>query len=847
MSTNKNKPLVFPSIKLGTLADNNPTAATPPPEPAEAPAETQAGAPAPPVAEPADKSFGQATDVARRPPPQAPAAPAPTAVAPTRDEGVLTLNTPATPLQRLAAPKAEPYRLPFIVAVIASLTWVAGLAAFVFGYQGRSGPLESDAFGLAILAGLAVAPLGFFWAAALAVRQAHGLGVEARRAKQLTDLMIGPAATAAAQAGTIVEAVRVQVDAATRAALDACEQLASLREILASETQQLAEAANSAHRTAVALTDGLSKERNQMNTLAVMLDARAAAVHDAINRQVALVTESADLAETNIREAEAFLTGRTADLAAAAIEAVEVSRTAGDDLARQIARLETAGIGVGDQLRALEDGLTHQRASLVTVAHALRADQEDFAALTESRTAQLSTFLAGANRDVASLNEVTTVGAQALSDLIEAAAQKFHDLADAATHERDLFSASALSSLNALSEAGTREREALEGQMRQTIEALSSAAVEAREAADVHAEAARARVEQLNEAAFAAGQKADTVFEARLSEARGLIEQSAKLVEEAGAKTALKLDEGVHEARTALDALGVVIDDISAKTARLPQEAEARADEVRAALTKGMDDLLATARKAAEETQAIDAAFQDRVKRNYEMLSEAVQLMGVVAQGGQGADALRRTAMPRASRAPTPSGAASSGEFAPIPEPGAETDEAGTPTRLKLTPTASDEEFKAVFDKAGGAPAGGAESGWTWKELLTSIDGDAAGEDAELGRALFRDIEAMGIDPVALLSRGRVDEIAAAIQVEDAGGAREVVRTLAPAAVRRLSRRLISDVPFRGRAQTFVERYAAIVAEAMRRDRGGFQAAALLASDAGRAYLLLDAAAGDNA
>jgi hypothetical protein len=90
-----------------------------------------------------------------------------------------------------------------------------------------------------------------------------------------------------------------------------------------------------------------------------------------------------------------------------------------------------------------------------------------------------------------------------------------------------------------------------------------------------------------------------------------------------------------------------------------------------------------------------------------------------------------------------------------------------------------------------------------------------------------------------------VEEIAAVVQTGDPVGARQVVRTLAPAAVRRLSRRLMSDTPFRANAQTFVERYTAIIAEAMRRDSQGFQAAALLASDAGRAYLLLDAAAGD--
>src|SRR5438874_2675233 len=37
---------------------------------------------------------------------------------------------------------------------------------------------------------------------------------------------------------------------------------------------------------------------------------------------------------------------------------------------------------------------------------------------------------------------------------------------------------------------------------------------------------------------------------------------------------------------------------------------------------------MACAHRTAEEAQAIDVAFQERVRRNFEMLSEAVRLMG---------------------------------------------------------------------------------------------------------------------------------------------------------------------------------------------------------------------------
>jgi hypothetical protein len=300
----------------------------------------------------------------------------------------------------------------------------------------------------------------------------------------------------------------------------------------------------------------------------------------------------------------------------------------------------------------------------------------------------------------------------------------------------------------------------------------------------------------------------------------------------------------------------------------LPEETGARANEIKAAVEQGLDQLLVSARRAAEETQAIDAAFHERVKRNYEMLSEAVQLMGVVAQGGQGASVLARSTPAERARNRVAAAQPHREAGAPaleVPEPPPSEPPAaelppteGEPAlrgRLKLTPTATDDEFKAVFDAAGGQPPAAEDAGWTWKELLTTLDGDGDAEaNAEqgsestldtprLGDELFRDIEAMGVDPMALLTKGRIEEIAAAVQTGDGSGAREVVRTLAPAAIRRISRRLLSDLTFRVRVQALTSRYAELIADAAQRDKQGFQAAALLATNAGRAYLLLDAAA----
>jgi hypothetical protein len=330
------------------------------------------------------------------------------------------------------------------------------------------------------------------------------------------------------------------------------------------------------------------------------------------------------------------------------------------------------------------------------------------------------------------------------------------------------------------------------------------------------------------------------------------------VVEQAGARTALKLAESVENARATIAEMEAMLADVSRRTADLPAEALAQANAVRVQIDHGIESLRLAARQTAEETAAIDQAFQERVRRSYDMLSEAVGRMGAA---GAAIPAPARTPPPLARQpqpAPPP---------APLPvappanEPAA--DDIGLRPRLRLTPTATDDEFRSVFDAAGGrnaAPQPPAQStghspaqpseraeppgGWSWRNLLSGLESAAPG-DAALGEKMAAEILAMGIDPTALLPRGRIDEIAATIQTHDGAGAREVVKKLAPAAIRRLVRRLFSDAPLRADAERFLRRYAGMMDEASEQDREGFLVAALLSSDAGRAYLLLDAAFGD--
>ena len=113
---------------------------------------------------------------------------------------------------------------------------------------------------------------------------------------------------------------------------------------------------------------------------------------------------------------------------------------------------------------------------------------------------------------------------------------------------------------------------------------------------------------------------------------------------------------------------------------------------------------------------------------------------------------------------------------------------------------------------------------------------------SSLDAAMINEVNAMGVDASALLSRTRIDETISAIMAENNEGARQVVRRVAPAAIRRLGRRLTQDPGLRAQATEFVSFYDQQLNIALMSKDVSRSLQEVLANDTGRAYLLLDAA-----
>ncbi|ADL01599.1 hypothetical protein [Brevundimonas subvibrioides] len=745
---------------------------------------------------------------------------------------------PEPPAQR-AMPARRPSQstTPYAIAGAASALWIGGVAAWA-AYEIGAGDVLADPLRLAIYTLIALAPAGLALMLAHAVRQGNGLADETRRARQLAEALVAPTALAAQQTGDVLSALRNDIDQAALAAERARNDMALLREALSLETHRLNEAAETAGRTARRLSEQLGREREEMASLGGRLDTQASGVLDAVERQSRLIVDASDLAQTQLREAETALAARAADLAAAAGEAQDAARLASDDLARQTLRLENAGTGVAEQILSVEQGLGQQRAALVTAAYALRTDQEDFSAQVESQRAQLSEQLSAARAATGALGETSTRASEGLRDLVEAATDQFRALVDLSQREADGFDAATKLSLDRFEALAAEARDTLVEETRRALAALKATAEDSRIAAEEAAGQAQIRVDRLGEALFDAAQKADHAADARVEGARRIVGETVGLVDEAGQRAIQKLESTLSRMTQALGEVDAAIGDLDDRASRLPEEARARAEAVRVTVEEGLAALAAASRKAAEDTEALDAGFQERVRRNYDMLTEAVRLMGVVSGDPQ---PMRR----REPLSPPPQSTPAEAR-PPRPEP-TETDRDrgfGLRGRLRLAPAASEPASR---------PSPPPQDRLDWSDLVDDGPGEApldldtpampADADA-LADRITAAIRRMGVDPNALLPRSRVEEAAAALAERDPDRARQIVRRVAPAAVRSVSRRVMSDPDLRADAERYVRGFATRLSDQARSgDGAGVQAA--LATDSGRAFMLLDAAIGD--
>ena len=775
--------------------------------------------------------------------------------------------SPAAPAQ--AATRAErlplPARLAYPAAAVLSLGWAAAATAFAVFYKSAAWRFDFTPVQIGLLAAVVILPVLLIALGAYTLRQSGHLILETRRARAATDAMVAPAVRAAGEAGDVVAAVRIEIARAAEMAASAMTELGALRAALAEDTARLQEITTNARAAASQMTETLTRERQEMGALSDQLDQRATTIGETITRQTDLVAQASDLAQTQLREAEASLASRAAELAAAAGDAAEISSLAGQQLSLNADHLRTVSDAVSQQMGSASTNLSRERAQFEALEITLRTAQADLVErLARERTLIIEAVAQGrvGSQDI-SATAVEVSGS--LRELIADVEAQLTTLSQTARSEQALIDSESRAGLRSLAELGRETRSRIETEGRETIQQLAQLAEETRTAARTaldeatstafaRIQSARETLEQLGELAFTSGQTADAVYDSRIAAARRLIEESTRLVTDAGTQTSGRIEASLAAAKAAAAELKALMDGVDERARKLP----------------GPGSTVGSSGATAYRSSGSDTPLEAQVSQTVASLSETARLISDASHGDARpvADSPPPTSAPPALQTPVPptpapheaihvpadaadddededGGPPLSFEMPPIGKRAPRSGGAAAPPRprLRLTMTDQDRDVKTVFEPVRpDRPRREPGDLRTWRDILKKMaDGTEGGDDA-LPNRLRTEVEALGVDPAALLPRGRIDEISRSLGDGDLDAGRATVRRLAPAAVRRLARRMDSDEALKDDARKFVGRFGSLVVEALSQDQAA--ASGLLGSDQGRVFLLLDASVG---
>jgi hypothetical protein len=690
-----------------------------------------------------------------------------------------------------------------------------------------------------LLAAVVILPVILIGLGAWSVRQGGELIQETRRARANTDAMIAPALIAAGEAGDVVVAIRTEIERAAEMANTATARLAALHTALAEDSARMQTITEAADAAAARLTRTMTRERDAMAILSAELDLRATTIGDNITRQTEMVTQASDLAQAQLREAETALATRAAELAAAAGDAAELSSLAGQQLGLNADHLREVGGSLEQQLGTLHAGLSQERTRLEALEATLREQQS---AVIERLSQERGLIIEAVAQGRIGSEDISTAAADVsatLRRLIAEAAGQIGTVSQMARSEQAAIEAQSRAALEELGRLADDTRDAT----RKAIDETSSTAL-------ARVQTARETLEQLGEMAFTSGQRADEIFESRFAAARRLIEESARLVGEAGRQTAEQVESGLVSARAAVAELTGLLDGLEARALSLP-----------------------LAVQDATRTQRPDTRLETQVSQTVATLSERARQLSQSARTEPGsATAVTDSIIPpitaaqalASTQAPPASDDEDDDDEGPplsfeIPDPTSQVGQAGSPRpRLRLTMTDQDRDMKTVFEPVRPDRARREQPVVrSWRDILKKMEdtppealAETPGDLADYGGGtlparLRNEVEALGVDPAALLPRGRIDEISRSLGDGDLDAGRDTVRRLAPAAVRRLTRRIDGDAELKADARRFVGSFGGQVLEALARDQAA--ASGLLGSDQGRIFLLLDASVGPTA
>ena len=588
-----------------------------------------------------------------------------------------------------------------------ALLWIGAAGAFIWGYLGIHSLERLAQYGFGQLTGLsvfAVAPALLFVMCGLMAREVLRNGHNTRRVEIAIRKLVEPAHYAQGEVQSLSGAISGEVERINAALESALARLAAMEEVIHHHAETLEQSATDARDRTEALLKGLRTERLRLGEVSESLDDKAALIAAAISDQSKMVAAAAELAASQASDSERRIRASVEDLNEAGTSVVERSDAAAAVITERTGHLRDLSDSLKERSENLDAAYVKHRQRLSDASEALRQEQEKIAAALDFHRAELDVMARTAREGAGALNDAASSGALAFREAVDAALDRANELAGHVRHETEHAASEHEAALARLIAAAQEAKD------------VSEAAIEAIEN---QADIVSSKVEKTNQAAYEAARRSDEAFELRLAEADKLTRRAAQAADEAAETVRRRLEAVLKSARTETETVERQIATMTDRLAEMPVLARDRAQEAADALRRGLDGLNAAAMAAAEEAQEIDAAFQARIRQNYELLSDFMLRMGSVA-GGRRAPDLGANELPdplsrrRGSQAPKAGDETSPAAGGPAAADDAETGTADGNGRARSA------EHSVGFPERGGR-RGTSEPGWRWKDLLSNM------------------------------------------------------------------------------------------------------------------------------
>ena len=421
------------------------------------------------------------------------------------------------------------------VASVFAVLWVAGAAAYVWGYFGLVRLAALDIQGTSLLAVATFVPAFLFLATAWALARGHAMELASEALVDATDRLFSADDPAARTAVRLGRAVRKELDAFNVGLDGAFSRMRALESALENQIGSLDEASARAEVRGESVAARLSKERERIDIATGSLSDAAARAGDAVAARLVQERERIEAVAESLtgaaERASETVAGRTAQLKASMQTAETSLKAAGQTLDAQAAAFRTAASSAAEAPRLAAVELDRHAKAIESVSEATMARAEFILGRHERQRTVMNDLLIKLKEESANFESAVGRESAAITratELLNGEARKFETVTGKIEEHLERLIANTSAQANQLTQNLLRETESLKESGEAAATTLSRMADTVREASTERAYADRRNHESREERRALPGRRSHGGMRAV---ARASGELSAKAVE----------------------------------------------------------------------------------------------------------------------------------------------------------------------------------------------------------------------------------------------------------------------------------------------------------------------------